>query len=107
VFGTLPGSVAYMTNLVGAPPGSDYNSAAPPNSLAASPPGRYTMTYPGVGVGATHMQVTALSGPPGYYCQLEKIWATGGGNVAAPVICFDNVGVATDNLLFATFGSDR
>jgi hypothetical protein len=106
VFGTLPSSLAYMTNLPGAPPGSDYNSIAPPNAFTAIPPGRYKMTYPGVGIGATHMQVTALAGTPGYYCQLEDVWMISAGTVSAPAICFNNVGVTIDHLLFSTYGSD-
>jgi hypothetical protein len=108
VVATVPGSFAYMTNLPGAPAGSSFNSVGLPNSFAASPPGRYRMSYPGVGTGRTHMQVTALSGAPGTYCQLEKIWMISGGppgNVDAPVICFNNVGVTTNNLLFSTFSS--
>jgi hypothetical protein len=105
VFGTVPPAVAYMTNLSGAPPGSDYNSAGLPNSFVASPSCGYTMEYPGVGTGATHMQVTALGGTAGYYCQLENIWTISGGDVKAPVICFNNVGSCTSNLLFSTFAS--
>jgi hypothetical protein len=105
VAGTAPGSLAYMTNLPGAPPGSDYNPVAPPNAFTSTPPGRYTTVFPGVGTGATHMQVTALGGPFGYYCQLERIWTIAGGTVTGSLICFNNVGVTTDNLLFATYTS--
>lgn len=104
VTGTLPSAYAYMTNFA-APPGSDYNSLAPPNSFLAIPPGRYKMHFPAVGIGATHMQVTALGGPLGYYCQLENLWSTAGGAVDAPLICFDNGGGAVNNLLFSTFTS--
>lgn len=104
VVGTQPSSFAYMTNLVGAPTGSDFNSLIAPNLFTGVSPGRYVMQYLGVGIGATHMQVTALAGPPGYYCQLENIWVVTG-DVLAPLICFNNVGIPTDNLLFATFSS--
>ena len=105
VVATQPSAFAYMTNLLGAPAGSDFNSLAPPNAFAGAPPGRYTMHYPAVGIGATHMQVTALSGTPGYYCQLEKVWLISGGNVDAPVICYTNVGTTVDHLAFSTFSS--
>jgi hypothetical protein len=104
VSGTSPSAFAYMANFA-APPGSDFNSLAPPNSFLATVPGHYTMHFPAVGVGMTHMQVTALSGPWGHYCQLASVWTTVGGNVNAPVICFNNVGVATSNLLFSTVTS--
>jgi hypothetical protein len=106
VFGKPPGAIAYMTNLIGAPASSDYNSVAPPNSFVNTSPGQYTISYPGVGIGATHIQVTALGGPYGYYCQPKDTWTISGGNVNARVICFNNVGVATNNLLFSTFSSD-
>jgi hypothetical protein len=105
VFGAVPARFAYMTNLVGAPAGSSYNSLGV-NSFTATPPGRYTMLYTSVGAGVTHMQVTALAGTYGYFCQLERIWTFPGGNVDAPVICFDNVGIPVDNLLFSTFSSN-
>jgi hypothetical protein len=105
VFGAVPSAYAYMTNMPGAPAGSDYNSVAPPNSFTPTSPGRYTMVFPGVGIAPTHMQVTAFGGPYGYYCQLEKIWTITAGTVQAPVICFNNVGVATNNRLFSTFSS--
>jgi hypothetical protein len=110
VFATPPGppppGIAYMTNLPGAPPGSDYNSVAPPNSFASIPPGHSTMTYPAVGANETHMQITALSGTAGFYCQLADLWTISAtGDVTAPVICFNNVGITVDNLLFSTFAS--
>ncbi|WP_412538191.1 hypothetical protein R8Z50_20270 [Longispora sp. K20-0274] len=108
VFGAAnpPTRLAYETNLSGAPAGSSYNSLGAANTFGASPPGRYTMVFPSVGASRTHMQVTALGGPPGYYCQLETVWAISGSTVLAPVICFNNVGVPTDNLLFSTYSSE-
>jgi len=109
VFGELPSSLsgaAYRTNLPGAPAGTIFGSGGPP-TFAPIPPGRYMMHYPGVGIGATHMQVTAFGGPYGYYCQLETIWMISGGNVDARVICFNNVGIPTDNLLFSSFAYHR
>jgi hypothetical protein len=111
VVATQPTGFAYLTNLVGAPSGTDFNSLAPPNSFSASPPGRYHMQLPSVGgpfggFGATHMQVTALSGTAGFYCQLEKVWSIdASGKVDAPVICFNNVGTPVDNFQFSTFTS--
>jgi hypothetical protein len=96
-----------MTNLVGAPPGSDFNSLAPPNSFTTGSPGHYTMKYPGVGIGNTHMQVTALGGASGTYCQLADLWMIAGcGDVFAPVVCFNSAGTPTDDLLFSSFASN-
>ncbi|MGY0232157.1 hypothetical protein [Longispora urticae] len=108
VFGAVspPTRLGYQSNLVGAPAGSSYNSLGAPNSFVPAPPGRYTMKFDAVGVSRTHLQVTALGGPPGYYCQLEKVWANIGSTISAPVICFNNVGVPTDNLLFSTYTSE-
>ncbi|GIG59955.1 hypothetical protein Lfu02_43270 [Longispora fulva] len=108
VFGAAnpPTRLAYQTNLTGAPAGSSYNSLGASNTFGSAPPGRYTMVFPAVGVSRTHLQVTALGGPSGYYCNLEKTWTISGSDVLAPVICFNNVGVPTDNLLFSTYSSE-
>ncbi|WP_018352697.1 hypothetical protein [Longispora albida] len=109
VTGVLPGSnrFAYETTLAGAPAGSNYNPIAPPNTFVAVPPGKYTMMYPGVWGGRTHMQVTALAGTYGHWCNLESVWTPfAPSGVQAKVICFSNVGTLADNMAFTTYTSN-
>jgi hypothetical protein len=61
--------------------------------------------FNGIAAGVSHMQVTALSGASGFYCQLEAIWTVPGGDVLAPVICFNNAGVPVDNLAFTSYAT--
>jgi hypothetical protein len=82
VYGGVPAHFGYLWTLAGAPPGSGFNSTGATNGKQAN-----TVFFPGIGTGATTVQVTPYgSGPT--YCQPTQWWQAGGSIIVKDVLCY-------------------
>ena len=82
VYGAVPAHFAYRWTLPGAPPGSSFNSTGAANGVSGN-----TVFFPGVGTGATTVQVSAYGAGP-TYCQPTQWWQTGSAVIVKDVLCY-------------------
>lgn len=87
------------------PPGFSFNSAGGTNTVGSTGTGRFRLDFGQVGVGETHVQVSAAFTPDPVHCALSDDWSTSGDTVSLDVVCFDADGEPLDSTALVTFSS--
>ncbi|WP_327674535.1 hypothetical protein [Kitasatospora sp. NBC_00458] len=97
-----PNRFGYLWFNGGLPPGGNFNSTGPANTLAGSVP--YTVTLPNVGVPSDTAHVTAF-GPGPDWCGLALPWNRTSGTVSLYTICFNGGGSPVPGRFFTAYTS--